>query len=193
MNNDGEVVRAVRERSVRGTTADTEGTPSVTRAGCGECLIGRRDFLQAGTMLAAAVVASAVVPGPAAAFPMNFASALARVGKDVRYAIPATDGAVIDKDNDLFIARVGTTVYALDLACPHQHTAIRWSARENRFECPKHHSKYSPAGIYLEGRATRSLDRLPIRRDENQLVVDVDTTYRQDHDRPQWDAAVVTL
>jgi Rieske Fe-S protein len=84
-------------------------------------------------------------------------------------------------------------VYALDLTCPHQNTAIRWNARENRFECPKHHSKYSAAGIFVEGRATRSLAWLPIRRDGDQLIVNVDTTYRQDRDRSQWDAAVVTL
>jgi len=39
--------------------------------------------------------------------------------------------------------------------------------------------------------ATRSLDRLPIRREGDQLVVDVDTVYRQDRDRSQWRAAVV--
>jgi nitrite reductase/ring-hydroxylating ferredoxin subunit len=163
------------------------------RTGCDDCAIGRRDFFLAGTALAAAVLASAAMPSPAGAFPVRFAPALGRTGKDVRYAIPSADGAVIDKANDHFIARVGTAVYALDLTCPHQNTAIRWSAHENRFECPKHHSQYSPAGIYLEGRATRSLDRLPIRRDGDQLVVDVDTPYRQDHDRAQWETAVVTL
>jgi nitrite reductase/ring-hydroxylating ferredoxin subunit len=160
---------------------------------CDDCPIGRRDFLRAGTAIAAVAVAAAARPGIAAALPVRFVSALGRSGKDVRYAIPTVDGATIDKDNDVFIARVGGVIYALDLTCPHQNTAIRWSARENRFECPKHHSKYSPAGIFLEGRATRSLDRFPVRLDGSRLVVDVDTTYREDHDRPQWEAAIVRI
>jgi nitrite reductase/ring-hydroxylating ferredoxin subunit len=175
------------------TQYDSGGHPSNAHADCTDCPIGRRDFLREGTALAVAAVAAAAMPAPAAAFPVSFASALGRSANDVRYAIPASDGATIDRQNDVFIARVGAAVYALDLTCPHQHTAIRWNVRDNRFECPKHHSKYSPAGIFIEGRATRSLDRLPIRRDGDQLVVNVDTTYRQDRDRSQWDAAVVTL
>jgi Rieske Fe-S protein len=170
---------------------EPDGNTFGVRSGCDDCPIGRRDFLRAGTALAA--VAVVTIPGLAAALPVRFASALGRSGKDVRYAIPTVDGATIDKDNDVFIARVGGALYALDLTCPHQNTAIRWSARENIFECPKHHSKYSPAGIFLEGRATRSLDRFPLRIDGNQLVVDLDTSYREDHDRPQWEAAVVKL
>jgi nitrite reductase/ring-hydroxylating ferredoxin subunit len=170
-----------------------DGNAFAVHDGCDRCSIGRRDFLRAGTALAAALAAAAAMPGLAAALPVRFAPALGRSGKDVRYAIPTTDGATIDKDNDVFVARVGGVIYALDLTCPHQNTAIRWSARENRFECPKHHSKYSPAGIFLEGRATRSLDRFSIRLDGNQLVVDVDATYREDSDRPQWEAAIVKV
>lgn len=159
--------------------------------GCNDCPIARRDFLRAGAALAAVAVATAAMPGLAAALPVRFASALGRSGKDVRYAVPTADGATIDKENDVIIARAGGSMFALDLTCPHQNTAIRWSARENQFECPKHHSKYTPAGIFIEGRATRSLDRFPIKLDGNQIIVDVDTTYRQDHDREQWEAAFV--
>lgn len=172
-------------------TSGPGGGAPARRDGCNECPVGRRDFLRMGTALAAAVVAAAAIPGVAAALPVRFGSALSRAANDVRYAIPAADGATIDKDNDVIIARVDGSIYALDLTCPHQNTAIRWSARENRFECPKHHSKYSPMGIFLEGRATRSLDRFPIKVDGTRIVVDVDTTYREDHDHAQWEAAVV--
>ncbi|MFI5310448.1 MAG: ubiquinol-cytochrome c reductase iron-sulfur subunit [Gemmatimonadales bacterium] len=164
-----------------------------SRDACGACPIGRRDFLKAGTSLAALAVTTAMMPGTAAALPVRFDSALGRDGRDVRYAIPAADGATIDKDNDVIIARAGGLMYALDLTCPHQHTAIRWSAREKLFECPKHHSKYSPAGIFLEGRATRSLDRFSIRRDGDQIIVDVDTPYQEKRDQAQWEAAVLPL
>jgi Rieske Fe-S protein len=168
-----------------------DGNAIASRDGCDDCPIARRDFLRAGAILAALTVAAATTPGAAAALPVRFAAALGRSGKDVRFAVPTADGATIDKNNDVIIARVGGSIFALDLTCPHQNTAIRWSARENRFECPKHHSMYSPEGLFIEGRATRSLDRFPIRLDGNQVIVDVETTYRQDLDRPLWEAAVV--
>jgi Rieske Fe-S protein len=166
---------------------------SVEHGGCGGCPIARREFLREGAILATAAVAAIAIPAKASGLSARFASAFRHSVKDARYAVPSSDGATIDRDNDVIIARVGGAVYALDLSCPHQRTAIRWRASDNRFECPKHHSQYSPAGIYLQGRATRSLDRLPIRRDGDQLVVDVDTVYRQDRDRSKWDAAVVQL
>jgi Rieske Fe-S protein len=167
--------------------------PEATEGGCDGCPIARRDFLREGTILAVATVAAIAIPGHASGLPVRSASVRGRRAKDARYAIPPSDGATIDKDNDVIIARAAGAVYALDLSCPHQRTAIHWRSSDNHFECPKHHSEYSPAGIYLHGRATRSLDRLPIHRDGDQLVVDVDTVYRQDRDRSQWQAAVVQL
>jgi hypothetical protein len=43
------------------------------------------------------------------------------------------------------------------------------------------------------GRATRGMDRLGIRRDGANLVVDTDRYYRQGRDAAGWDAAFVTL
>jgi nitrite reductase/ring-hydroxylating ferredoxin subunit len=160
---------------------------------CHECPIARREFLRAGSALAALAFGAIAMPEQAAALPVRFAPARARHGKAVHYAIPAADGATVDRENDVIIARVAGAIYALDLTCPHQHTAIRWNARETRFECPRHHSKYSPAGLFLEGRATRSLDRFPIRREGNEVVVDVEMPYEEHHDRAQWEAAVVEL
>ena len=48
-------------------------------------------------------------------------------------------------------------------------------------------------GTFIEGRATRDMDRLAIRRDGATIVVDVDTLYQQDEKQAAWDAAVVTV
>ena len=55
-------------------------------------------------------------------------------------------------------------VYAFALACPHENAAVKWVAKEQRFQCTRHDSRYTPEGQYTSGRATRNLDRFPIRR-----------------------------
>ncbi len=73
---------------------------------CGGCPIARREFLREGTILAAAAVAAIAIPGKASGLSARFVSALEHSGRDARYAIPSSDGATIDRDNDVFIARV---------------------------------------------------------------------------------------
>ena len=111
----------------------------------------------------------------------------------VTYPIPASDGATIDKDNDVILARYQGKVYAFGLACPHQNTALRWLAPEGRFQCPKHKSKYTPDGIFLSGRATRSMDRYAVRKTANAIVANIDALYRQDKDAAQWQNALVEV
>jgi Rieske Fe-S protein len=62
-----------------------------------------------------------------------------------------------------------------------------------RFECPKHHSKYQADGVFVSGRATRSMDRLPIRREGDQVLVDVDHMIRQDQAPAEWESALVAV
>ncbi len=112
---------------------------------------------------------------------------------DKRYPIPAADGVTFDKDNGVIIARVGAKVYAFSLSCPHQNTALRWNADDKEFTCPKHKSHYKPDGAFIDGRATRDMDRLAIKRDGAALVVDVDTLYQQDLNTAQWTAAFVPV
>jgi Rieske Fe-S protein len=59
------------------------------------------------------------------------------------------------------------------LACPHQNFAVKWVAKDHRFACTKHDSKYAADGTHLAGRATRNMDRYVIRRDGNSVVVDL--------------------
>ena len=114
-------------------------------------------------------------------------------GSEKRYPVPAADGVTIDKDNSVIIARVTGRVYAFSLSCPHQNTALRWDNDDHVFACPKHKSHYKPDGTFIDGRATRDMDRLPIRREGTQLVVDVDDVIQQDEKQKEWDSAFVAI
>jgi Rieske Fe-S protein len=163
-----------------------------------DCVIpvDRRRFLRDGFAgVAGALIAVGMSRSAAFAMPLDFTSAVSSAGSMHTYAIPATDGAQIDKDNQAILVRWQDAVYAFSLSCPHQNTALKWDDREHTFQCPKHHSKFTPIGDYIadSGRATRNMDRLPIHRDGANVAVDVDTVYQEDTDGPQWAAAVVKL
>jgi nitrite reductase/ring-hydroxylating ferredoxin subunit len=162
---------------------------------CADCpLVERRAFLADAARLAAgALVALGVLPTRAAALPIDFARGV-RVGVDEHaFPIPTADGATIDKKNQVIIVRYEQKVYAFNLSCPHQNTALRWHPEDAQFQCPKHHSRYQPDGIFISGRATRSMDRLGVRRDGETIVVDFDAFYRQDKNPDEWAAAFVAL
>ena len=161
---------------------------------CGGCeLADRRRFLtQAAAMVVGAMVGLGMNAERAVAMPLGFLTgARAPNGKDVSVPIPTADGATIDRDNDLILARYQGKVYAFGLACPHQNTALRWLAAEGRFQCPKHKSKYAPDGTFLSGRATRSMDRYAVRKEGSNIVVNIDTLYEQDKQKQEWESAFV--
>ena len=54
-------------------------------------------------------------------------------GGGVNYALPPADGTLIDKPNEVILARHQGSVYAFALSCPHQNTALRWLADEGWF------------------------------------------------------------
>jgi Rieske Fe-S protein len=109
------------------------------------------------------------------------------------FPIPAADGAQIDKDLDLILCRAQGKVFAFSLACPHQNTAIKWEADNHRFQCPKHHSIYTPEGVFVEGRATRGLDRFVVRKDGNSIVVNLDLLLQEDEDGDKWKTAFLNV
>jgi nitrite reductase/ring-hydroxylating ferredoxin subunit len=115
------------------------------------------------------------------------------MGTEHSYPLPQQDGATIDRDAEVIIVRYQGKVYAFSLSCPHQHTALRWEPDNNRFQCPKHHSKYQPDGTFISGRATRSMDRFALRRDGGNVVVDLDKLYREDRDADDWKAALLAV
>ena len=110
-----------------------------------------------------------------------------------RYAIPAADGVAIDKDNSVIVARADGKVFAFALACPHQNTALRWNGDDHEFQCPKHKSHYRADGSFIEGRATRNMDRLVVRRDGAALVVDVDNLIQEDEHPEAWSRAFIAV
>ena len=104
-----------------------------------------------------------------------------------------TDGVTIDRKNQVIVVRYQQHLYAFNLACPHENTALKWLPKDGRFQCPKHESRYQPTGTFIDGRATRHMDRLGVRLDNNMLVVDVSQFYRSDKDAAAWTAANVAL
>jgi nitrite reductase/ring-hydroxylating ferredoxin subunit len=152
---------------------------------CGGCLISeRRAFLrEAAAWLAAAAFAP---------LPIRFGRAIAVTGNTHAYPIPDADGATIDRDNQVILVRFQGKAYAFNLSCPHQNTALRWHPEDGQFQCPKHHSRYTPDGVFISGRATRSMDRFAVTRDGTNILVDLDRLFRQDQDAADWDTAFVT-
>ena len=160
------------------------------------CDVGpaRRAFLRAAaTAVAGALVAVGLAPAEALARPLAFTSAVRSQGNTVTYPIPAEDGAQIDRDHDLILVRWQGRMYAFDLSCPHQNTALRWLPNDGRFQCPKHKSKYRPDGTFISGRATRGMDRYPLRREGASVVVETAHMIKESNDATAWAAAVVTL
>jgi Rieske Fe-S protein len=165
----------------------------MTRPPC-ECETGRRDFLRdAAALVAGALAGLGVSPEQARALPVGFAEPSGVDQQTATYPIPPADGVTLDRANQVILVRYQNKVYAFSLACPHENTALRWLAKEGRFQCPRHESRYQPDGAFISGRATRNMDRLPIRRDGAHVVVDLANMFRSDTDKAGWDAAAVTL
>ena len=172
-------------------------TTKYDEADCDGCpLVPRRDFLRdAGLMAAGILVALGAAPASAAALPLEFVSPLGGAREDKAYAIPAKDGTQIDKGNDTIITRWQGKVYVFALSCPHQNTTLKWSDKDNQFECPKHHSRFTPDGQYIadSGRATRGLDRLAVRKDGTNVVANLDKVFQEDENEADWKAAFITV
>ena len=115
------------------------------------------------------------------------------LGGNPSYPTPPADGVQIDRDQEVILVRWQSAVYAFNLSCPHQHTALRWNQGDNQFQCPKHHSKYRPDGTFVSGRATRGMDRFSVSRSGDEIVVDLDSMHKEDKDPAGWAAAVVHL
>lgn len=164
--------------------------PSRDCSGCP--LTARRAFLRDAALLASSALVM-LGASPAGAVAAGFGRALRRLGGALVYAVPGEDGATIDEENQVILVRWEGALYAFALSCPHQNTALRWHARDARFQCPKHKSKYRPDGVFISGRATRSMDRFAIALRDGEVHVDLDTLYQQDESPDAWSAALVRL
>jgi len=146
---------------------------------CTECL-SRRNFLQIVAALGFATLPVLFVEGVEAA-------------SEQKYPFPASEGVTIDRKQQVIVVRTQAQVYAFNLSCPHENTALKWLPKDNRFQCPKHESKYQPNGTFTSGRATRNMDRLAIRRDGNDLYVDLSHIIKSDTDSAGWAAAAIAV
>jgi Rieske Fe-S protein len=165
---------------------------------CRACPVAsRREFLRDAAIAVAGIAASLGFARTASALPEHFqiraTRALRRMGDALTYPIPAADGADIDHEAQVILVRWQNAVYAFNLSCPHQNTALRWNDTDHRFQCPKHHSQYQPSGEFISGRATRGMDRFSITRAGDKVVVDINAMHKQDEDPTGWNAAVVKL
>ena len=127
------------------------------------------------------------------ALPVRSGHAIQVVGDELTYPIPTADGATIDRDNEVILVRFKSVIYAFALSCPHQNTTLRWMASDGRFQCPKHKSKYQPDGIFLSGKATRNMDRHPVRKSGKLVSVNLAVLYRSDKNPTEWSQATLPL
>jgi Rieske Fe-S protein len=157
---------------------------SWNESSCLDCA-SRREFIE---RLSGAVLVGTLFTEVRAA-----EAAAGQGGSERAYAIPTKDGVSIDKSAQVILVRSGQKVIAFNLACPHENTALKWRDGDKRFQCPKHESKYTPEGLFTDGRATRNMDRLAIRRDGMKVIVGLDRLFKSDQNAAEWAAAVVTL
>ena len=105
-------------------------------------------------------------------------------GPERSYPIPAADSVNIDRKAQVILVRYANRVYAFALACPHEHAAVKWLAKDHRFQCTKHDSQYTPDGKYTSGKATRNLDRFPVRKEGSTVIVTTDRVFQSDQNAP---------
>ena len=152
----------------------------------------RRQFLREAGMALAALAALGV-SAEATEVRLDRIRALVVAGSVVRYPLPSADGVQIDSEQEIILVRWQGTIYAFNLSCPHQRTALKWIPEDSRFQCPKHKSKYTPQGNFISGRATRGMDRFSISVEGQQVLVNTDQMHKQDKDPEGWNAAAAKL
>lgn len=165
---------------------------------CTSCASGgpeapdRRAFLQSAGCLAGTLALLGLGARDAFALDVSFATGT-QSGNERAYPVPFSDGVTVDRDAQVIIVRASGRIVALALACPHQNAAVKWLENDHRFQCTRHDSQYQPDGVYTSGRATRNMDRFPIRRDGTTLHVDVTRVFHSDQELAGWAAASVAV
>ena len=176
---------------MRDDDGDLSGCAAV--GGCGGVTSRRRALGQMSAAVLAAMAGVALRPGTAAAVPVVEGSGTQTGPDEHSYPLPAADGVTIDRDTQVILVRFQEKVYAFNLACPHENTALRWKPRDACFQCPRHESQYKPDGTFISGRATRNMDRFAVKRAGDSLVVDLNRLLRSDQQAQDWSAAAVAV
>jgi nitrite reductase/ring-hydroxylating ferredoxin subunit len=159
------------------------------------CPIDRARFLRLSALSAfAGIAGTGVEMDPAFAQSVDVISPTQSRGKVFTYSLPARDGASIDSDNGVIIARVKNAVYALSIICPHRAlTKLEWLPDAKEFHCPKHDAHFQPDGELIDGRPDRAMDRYAARLAGKSVIVDTATVFQQDAQHDGWSHAVVTI
>jgi Rieske Fe-S protein len=152
----------------------------------------RRTFLAETTACAAVTLALGFPARAILALPTSVTEGTGE-GSERSYPVPAADAVQIDRDRQVILVRFQSHLFAFSLACPHEHAAVKWVDKDHRFQCTKHDSRYQPDGVHTSGRATRNLDRFPIRLDATNVVVTLDKVFRSDQDPAEWAAASIAI
>ncbi len=160
--------------------------------------VDRREFVRRATLVAGGIFAAMVDAGLARADDRWLVGeATPHPGPSGaplrRFRVPAADGALVVAAGELLIVRWHGQVHAFALACPHRGATLAWQAGSSTVYCPKHKARFRGDGAHVSGRASRDLDRHPVRLEGDQLVVDVATRLRADQDAADWAAAVVAV
>jgi nitrite reductase/ring-hydroxylating ferredoxin subunit len=151
----------------------------------------RREFVQTVGCFAGALAALGI-PAHVLAAPVAIIDS-DQAGAEKSYPIPAADGVSIDRAAQVILVRSNGHVFAFALSCPHQNAALKWVQEHNQFECTKHDSHYTADGTHVSGRATRNMDRMPIRKDGTVVRVDTAHVFQSDKDSAGWNAASVAV
>ncbi len=160
----------------------------------GSCPIDRARFLRSTALTALAGIAGAgILADPAFAQVGSIAPTQSH-GNVLTYALPAKEGALIDADRGVIVARVKNTVYALSITCPHRAvTTLEWIPETKEFHCPKHDAHFQPDGELIDGRPDRAMDRYAVRRAGQSIMVDTAAVLQQDTAHDAWSRAAVTV
>ena len=93
--------------------------------------------------------------------------------EELEYASTIKDGwrTVTAKKAIWAVKQPAGDIVVFSPICPHLGCGFRWDVGDHKFKCPCHGSVYDVTGKVLEGPAPRSLDVLPSKVEQGQLLV----------------------
>lgn len=158
------------------------------------CSLDRARFLRSTALAAIAGIAGAALFANPAFAQADSVAPLKTQNKLLTYAVPPKDGALIDAENGVILARLKNTVYALSIICPHRSvTKLEWLADSKEFHCPRHNAHFQPDGELIDGRPDRAMDRFAVRHTAQTIVVDTASAFEQDTAQNDWNRAFVSV
>ena len=93
--------------------------------------------------------------------------------KDLDYVVTVEDGYLQTQQTKAVwtLKHQDETVTVFSPICPHLGCGFRWDSHDRKFKCPCHGSVYDINGKVVDGPAPRSLDVLPSKIENGELLV----------------------